>query len=223
MNYPILILGATSSIGKSINQLLKEEGRETITVGRSKQNDICYDINNKFKDKISTNISGLVNCIGLNKSSFSNLEEGKRDAKIIYCNLIQVLNFYYSIEKNFSANSSIVHIGSLANKLLYKDDVAYMISKSGLSGLSRAISARLSKINGRSNILNPGYIKTPMTEASYKDPFMRLERSKRTLRNDWGEVEDVAYAVSFLLSSKSRFINCQEINLDDGWTVNSGL
>ena len=69
--------------------------------------------------------------------------------------------------------------------MLFKDDAAYMISKTGLSGLSKAIAARLAVINGRSNIINPSYVKTPMTENSYKNDIEREKRNSRHLRKKW--------------------------------------
>lgn len=223
MQYPVIILGGSSAIGSSIKSLLNKNRIKTITVGRSKTNDINFDISKKNTLEIDTKISGLVNCIGLNKTSFPELTKNERDQAIINANLINVLLIFYNLEKNFAKGSSVVHIGSLANKMLFKDDAAYMISKTGLSGLSKSIASNLSKIGGRSNIINPSYIKTPMTIKSYLNKEENKKRSKRHLRGEWGEVDQIAELVYFLLSSKSNFINCQEINIDDGWIINSLL
>tara|TARA_B100000242_G_scaffold164837_1_gene117737 strand:+ start:315 stop:986 length:672 start_codon:yes stop_codon:yes gene_type:complete len=223
MKYPILILGASSAIGNAINNNLKKKGMSTITLGRADSNDLIFDISKKTHINLSTKISGFVNCIGVNKNSFQKLNHFDRDSEIIKVNLINVLLFFYSIENKFVENSSVVHIGSLANQMLFKDDAAYMISKTGLSGMSKAIAARLSVIKGRSNIINPSYVRTPMTENSFGNDIEREKRNSRHLRKKWANVEDISDIVHFLLSSKSKFINCEEINIDDGWTINSLL
>ena len=67
----------------------------------------------------------------------------------------------------------------------------------------------------RVNNLGPGYIKTDMTEASFKKTMN--EREERRIFGRWGEVDDLIGLCIFLASDASEYITGQDIYIDGGW------
>ena len=89
-----------------------------------------------------------------------------------------------------------------------------------LLGMTRALARELGPAGIRVNAISPGAIPTD-AERVHADPaaYARwvLERQSLKFR---GTPEDVADAVLFLLSDRSRFITGQNLDVNGGWLMN---
>ncbi len=93
---------------------------------------------------------------------------------------------------------------------------AYSASKGGVDALVRSLAAEGAPAGIRVNAVNPGYIRTPMTEPYEKDPAsMEFFRQVTPLRR-LGDPEDVADAVLFLLSPAASFVTGVCLPIDGG-------
>jgi 3alpha(or 20beta)-hydroxysteroid dehydrogenase len=115
--------------------------------------------------------------------------------------------------------ASIVNIGSLA-ALTAHPAVAYTASKWALRGLTRSASMQLGERGIRVNLVNPGFIDTPMTDAA-PETFRTVNIANTPLGRT-GQAADVAAAVLFLLSPESGFITGAEIPVDGGQWAHGG-
>jgi len=112
-------------------------------------------------------------------------------------------------------NSSIAGLRGM-NRLSH-----YAASKWGLTGLTKSWAIELAKHNIRVLSIHPTGVNTPMNDGlavlEGLTPQEVAERSAGNLINvPWVEVEDVANAVIFLASDKSRFITGSQFVLDAG-------
>tara|TARA_B100001250_G_scaffold32052_1_gene26223 strand:+ start:14367 stop:15122 length:756 start_codon:yes stop_codon:yes gene_type:complete len=117
---------------------------------------------------------------------------------------------------------SIINITSLNAELAFPKNPAYVASKGGLKMLGKAFAADWGKYGIRVNNLGPGYIKTKMTETSFKNRQTREQREERTMLDRWGNVDDLVGPAIFLASDASRYITGQDIYVDGGW-LSKGL
>jgi 3alpha(or 20beta)-hydroxysteroid dehydrogenase len=115
--------------------------------------------------------------------------------------------------------SSIVNIGSLA-AVTGHAAVAYTSSKWALRGLTKTASLTLGSQGIRVNLVNPGFIETPMTDAA--PPAFRDANITNTPLARAGQVSDVVPLVMFLLSPESSFISGAEIPVDGGQWAHGG-
>ncbi|MGH3277076.1 MAG: SDR family NAD(P)-dependent oxidoreductase, partial [Streptosporangiaceae bacterium] len=97
---------------------------------------------------------------------------------------------------------------------------AYQVSKAAVVSLTRSLAEQLGPEGIRANTVCPGAILTPMTERLYTEsPDRRASMEARTPLRRLGTPEDVASAVTFLLSSGASFITGIDLVVDGGWTI----
>ena len=111
----------------------------------------------------------------------------------------------------------IINISSIIGEIGNKGQVNYAASKAGIVGLTKSLSKELGSRNINVNAINPGFIKTEMTEKLNKDK--NLEFLNKIPLNRFGNVEDVSNLVYFLASKDSDYITGQTINIDGGMVV----
>lgn len=109
----------------------------------------------------------------------------------------------------------IVNIGSSA-ATLPNSSAAYAISKAALLALSRQVAVEWGPRGVRSNVVSPGFIRTPLSEHFYADNETRTMRELTVPLRRIGTVEDVARVVAFLASDAASYINGQELIVDGG-------
>lgn len=112
---------------------------------------------------------------------------------------------------------AIVHTASIAASNAQAFSGAYSVSKAGVAMMSRQLAVEWGPHGIRSNVVSPGMVRTPMSEAFYQDPKV-LERRNATV--PLGRVatpEDMAQVALFLASDRAGYVNGQEIVVDGGF------
>lgn len=95
--------------------------------------------------------------------------------------------------------------------------VHYNASKGGVTMLTKALAVELARKGIRVNAVAPGPINTGFSGADLASPEAMAFLSQRLLVPRPGEPEDVAQAVSFLLSDQASFIDGVQLPIDGGW------
>jgi NAD(P)-dependent dehydrogenase (short-subunit alcohol dehydrogenase family) len=113
-------------------------------------------------------------------------------------------------------NGSIVHLSSIGGTHPTANAGAYSVAKAGIIMLSRQLAIEWGALGVRSNVVSPGLIRTPMTEAFYNDPSATEARQSVVPRGRIGTPEDIARAVVFLASPDADYITGQELGVDGG-------
>ena len=70
----------------------------------------------------------------------------------------------------------------------------------------------------RANLVNPGFTKTSFYRKFKKKKKLYNWTLSRIPSNRWGEPEEIANLICFLLSTKSNYITGETINIDGGWS-----
>ena len=111
---------------------------------------------------------------------------------------------------------SIVHVASILGHHPQPESGAYSVSKAGLIMLSRLLSLELARHRIRSNVVSPGFTRTPHTQASYVDPETAAGRLRMVPAGRVAEPADLADVIAFLASDRAGYIDGQDILVDGG-------
>lgn len=93
----------------------------------------------------------------------------------------------------------------------------YTAAKSGIAGLTKALSNEWAAHGINVNAIAPGYIATDNTEALRNDPSRSKAILDRIPAGRWGTADDMAGAVIFLSSRASDYVSGTVLSVDGGW------
>jgi 3-oxoacyl-[acyl-carrier protein] reductase len=111
-------------------------------------------------------------------------------------------------------SGSIVNISSLSGKSGNPGQTNYSAAKAGIVGLTKAAAKELAHHNVRVNAIQPGLIRTAMTEAMPPEIFAEREAAVPMKRA--GEPAEVAGAVVFLASDLSSYVTGSVVEVGGG-------
>ena len=124
------------------------------------------------------------------------------------------------------AGGCIVNIGSISGDVADPSMALYNASKAFVHGLTRSIAVDHGP-RIRCNAVQPGWIMTQMAEAGFalaRDPGKaKADALARHPAGRLGTPEDVASAVSWLISDQAAFVTGQCFTIDGGLTAASPL
>lgn len=111
---------------------------------------------------------------------------------------------------------SIINVASIAAQVPTRV-AAYGPTKAALRALTHQMAVEWGPQGLRANSVSPGMIRTPLSEAYYRDETNRQNRMAMIPARRIGMPEDIADLVAFLASDASTFINGQDIVVDGGF------
>ena len=169
-------------------------------------------------------ITGLVNCAGVvTMTSLADLTEEEWDL-VIDVNLKGTWLVTQEVARDIATagGGSVVNISTVEAEVVVSSagycQVHYNASKGGVKMLTKALAVELAKFSIRVNAVAPGPIATDFVSLEGITAPETLEALKdRLLIPRIGQPEDVASAVSFLLSDESSWITGVHLPVDGGW------
>lgn len=236
-----LITGAASDIGRQICKTLEDNGHFLLLTDLKQEdlNETVSGLQNPEKHRVlSLDLSDVEEATGILQSYILGndiqISHAVFAAGIFAIKPLRVLDYAF-IKKNFDiaifsiftitqllaskkvnkdALKSIVMISSVSAIMGTKGYTVYSTVKAGMLGLMKSLAAELSP-KVKVNAVMPGGVKTRTTQFLY-DANDGVINPRYLLGN--GTPEDIANAIEFLLSSKSKWITGQGIIVDGGLT-----
>ena len=218
-NYDIVINYLSS---KDLALKLQEEITNTYSVNAlaiqadvSKENEVELMVN-EIEEKLG-HIDVLINNAAIDLPNLYNEKTAEEFRRILDVNVVGAYNCAKRVGKHMLENEygKIINIASTNGiNTYYPMTIDYDASKAALISLTHNLALHYAPYVNV-NAIAPGFIGTESELDGYDEEFMKLETDK-ILKKRYGEPEEVAKLVRFLISDEAEYINNTVIRIDGG-------
>ena len=242
-NLTAVVTGAGRGIGRAIALKLAEAGANVVCLSRTEANSqkvadeitalgrqswaVAVDVGDTaaveaavakiLEDTGGINI--LVNNAGVTRDGLlMRMSEADWDA-VLDTNLKSV----FTLTKAFSRpmrkadNARIINISSVVGLIGNAGQANYAASKAGLIGLTKSCAKEFAASGITVNAIAPGFIATDMTD-ELSDKVKETIKANIPMRK-FGEVDDIAEAVTYLAGPGARYVTGQVLTVDGGMVM----
>lgn len=112
-------------------------------------------------------------------------------------------------------HGAIVNTASVAGLIGVKKNIAYVASKHGVVGLTRAAALEYAEAGIRINAVCPGFVRTPILKLDTMPEMERHYLSAEPIGR-LGRPEEIAAAVVWLCSDSASFVTGHTLSVDGG-------
>ena len=239
-----LVTGGSRGIGKAIVWALAREGARVAFVYRSSQaaaeafvaeleldQHTVAAFQADVRDKSAVDgvveqvieqwgqIDILVNNAGVIQDGLLATMSSQQWQDVIDTNLTSVFNFCQAVTRPMMSAryGRIVNLSSVASNMGNPGQSNYAASKGGIEGFTRCIATELARRGITVNAVAPGFVETDMTEAVRNAAGDQIKKQIPARR--LGQPEDIAHAVTFLVSDEASYVTGQVLKVDGGLTL----
>lgn len=235
-----LVTGATGGLGGAIARLLHQQGASVALSGTRVEalealaaelgeRVVIAPCNLSDKDSVEALVPAaeeklggldiLVNNAGVTRDNlFMRLKDDDWDS-VIAVNLTAAFRLSRAAVKSMMRRryGRIISIGSIVGTTGNPGQGNYAASKAGLIGMSKALAAEVASRNITVNVVAPGFIESPMTQALN-------EKQREGILSDvpmgrLGSGADIAAAVAYLSSDEAAYVTGQTLHVNGGMTM----
>jgi 3-oxoacyl-[acyl-carrier protein] reductase len=162
---------------------------------------------------------GLVNNAGLGTSGILATMHDSQIQRLVRLNTVSPIILTKYVVRSMMADSGgrIVNVASIVSFTGYSGLSVYSATKASVIGFTRSLAREVGPLGINVNAVAPGFMDTEMTESLGGQQREQIVR--RSALQRLAEVDDVANAVEFLLSDKSRNITGVVLPIDAGNTA----
>jgi gluconate 5-dehydrogenase len=241
-----VVTGGGRGIGRSIAQGLAEQGAHVVVCGRAAAaldetvteisgcglaaSSMLMDVTSE--DNVARvravllathgGIDILVNNAGIDPH-YASMEHTTQQQweEIISVNLTGVFRCCRLLGETMIARGrgSIVNISSIAGHIGLKRQVPYGASKGGVEQLTKSLACDWAEHNIRVNAVAYGFVETDLTAKMVSHQHIAPRLLSRIPLGRFGQLSEVAGAVTFLASDVASYVTGHSLMVDGGWTA----
>lgn len=239
-----IVTGASRGIGRSLAIGLAAAGADLIVTSRSRESlqGLCTDVEGLGRQchAYSLDVSNMASI----SQFFDALEQDALSADVLLnnagieqvCASVDVnealwdrisntnLKGAFFVAQQFARPllaagkpGSIINMGSLTSAVGVPAATAYTSSKSGILGMTRALSTEWAPDGIRVNAMGPGYFRTALTEEFYRDETWQTAMLSKIPMKRFGNLDDLVGLGVFLAGDASRYVSGQIFYVDGGY------
>lgn len=214
-----LITGAAKGIGLAIADLFRDRGARVLAPTRMEMDLLSNESIDRYCANLDLPIDILVNNAGINPlSSAEEFSDADLQATL-QVNLVAPMRLVRSLSPKMAQRGygRIINISSIWSSVSKARRFVYSSTKSGVNGMTRALSVELAANGVLVNAVAPGYVNTELTRQNNSvDDIARISTTIPVGR--LAEPHEIAEVVAFLSSERNSYISGQTLFVDGGFT-----
>lgn len=241
VNKTIFVTGASSGIGKAIAIECSKMGANVIITGRNIERlaetfsllvgdthqqivaDLSKDEDMQMLIDALPNVNGVVHCAGITDHKPPQYINQKNLTEIFAINFLSPALITSALvkKKKIEKEGSIVFLASTAGVYgSYVTGSSYSATKGAIAGMAKGLALDLAPRKIRVNTVCPAMVNTNIVGVDSRvTEEQQIEDAKKYPLKRYGEPEEVAYAVVYLLSDASKWVTGTNLLIDGGLTL----
>ncbi|RYG59478.1 MAG: SDR family oxidoreductase [Alphaproteobacteria bacterium] len=229
-----LVTGGSRGIGRATAEMLKAHGAEVIIHGSSEEtvNKAASEMGvkgivaNLLDENSVEKIIGeagqvdiLINNAGITRDALFVRQGQQQWDEVMMVNVNRVVELSRAVLPGMMGKGygRIVNMSSVVAHMGNVGQTNYIASKSAITGFTKALAKEVARKGVTVNAIAPGFINTDMTATipdSLKEAFVKQIPAQR-----FGEANDIASAVAYLVSREAGYVTGTTIHVNGGMYV----
>ena len=239
-----LVTGASGGIGSEIARALALRGANVILTGTRKQvlEDVASGLTlgsdqkaavipadlsdpeaaKHLLEQAEASIGGvdiLVNNAGMTRDGLLMRMKDEDWQTVLDINLTSVMRLSRAVLRGMMKArwGRIIQISSIVGYTGNPGQTNYVASKAGMTGFTKSLGLEVASRGITANVVAPGFIETPMTDALTDD--QKAELIKKVPAGMMGQAKDIAAAVVYLASPEASYVTGATIHVNGGMAM----
>ncbi|MFW2335771.1 SDR family NAD(P)-dependent oxidoreductase [Ilumatobacter sp.] len=240
-----LITGSTRGLGRAMAEAMIAQGAHVVINGRSDDAVLAVaaelDLDGRSASGVAFDVADLsagdaaidtivgrhgaidilVNNAGINRRAAVEDFGDDEWRDVLAVNLDAPFALSRSAGRHMTAagRGRIINTASIMGTVARPTIPAYVTSKAGLVGMTKALAVEMAPHGLTVNAIGPGYVATEMNTALVQDPEFNSMVVDSTPVGRWGTPQEIAAAAVFLASDEASYVNGQTLLVDGGMTT----